>query len=136
MTKKGFFRLLAPGTILETPHISSLSEGLTPHTSPLSEGLAPYIRPLPELLFGLSHDLTEMVRKIGIRTRPNKVKEVIKNLCSSGPFKPSEIALLLKRNHRYMRDYYLTPMVESGELELVFPDNPAHPQQAYQIKKP
>ena len=102
-----------------------------PHTSPLSEGLTPHIRPLP----GLSHDLTEMVRKIGIRTPPDKVKEVIKNLCLSRPFKPSEIALLLKRNHRYVRDYYLTPMVELGELELVFPDNPAHPQQAYRTKK-
>jgi ATP-dependent DNA helicase RecG len=118
-------RLLAPGTILETPH-----------TSPLSEGLASHIKSLPELLFGLSHDLTEMIRKIGVRTPPDKVKEVIKNLCSSRPFKPSEIALLLKRNHRYVRDYYLTPMVESGELELVFPDNLANPQQAYRIKKP
>ncbi len=124
-------RLLAPGTILETPHTSPLSEGLTPHTSPLSEGLTPHIRPLSEL----SYDLTEMVRKIGIRTPPDKVKEVIKNLCLSRPFKPSEIALLLKRNHRYVRDYYLTPMVELGELELVFPDNPAHPQQAYRTKK-
>ena len=48
---------------------------------------------------------------------------------------PSEIAVLLKRSHRYVRDHYLTPMVESGELELTFPDNPAHPRQAYQVKK-
>jgi ATP-dependent DNA helicase RecG len=126
-------RLLAPGTTPETPHTSPLSEGLTPHTSPLSEGSAPPIKPLPEILLSLSDDVIEIVRKIGIRTSPDKVKELIKKLCSSRPFKPSEIALLLKKNHRYVRDYYLTPMVESGELELEFPDNPAHPQQAYRL---
>ncbi len=114
----------------ETPHTSSLSEGLTPH---ISEGLTPHIRSLPEELMGLSQDLKEIIQKIGIRTPHARIREAIKRLCSSRPFKPSEIALLLKRNQRHMRDYYLTPMVELGELELVFPDNPAHPQQAYQV---
>jgi hypothetical protein len=63
------------------------------------------------------------------------VKQAIKQLCSSRPFKPSEIALLLQRNQRHIRDHYLTPMVESGELELGFPDNPAHFQQSYRTKK-
>ena len=77
----------------------------------------------------------EEIQKIGKRTPPDIIKQVIKQLCASRPFKPGEIALLLKRNHRYVRDYFLAPMVESGELELVFPENPAHPQQAYQVKK-
>ena len=40
------------------------------------------------------------------------------------PFKPSDLATLLKRCHRYVRDHYLTPMVEVEELELLFPSNP------------
>jgi ATP-dependent DNA helicase RecG len=138
-------RLLAPETMPEvpqcslseglTPQITGLSEGLTPQITGLSEGLVPNLRHASEILFSLSDDVSEMVRKITPRTTPDKIKELIKKLCSSRPFKPSEIALLLKRNHRHLRDYYLTPMVTSGELELAFPDNPAHPQQAYKIKK-
>jgi ATP-dependent DNA helicase RecG len=108
-----------------TPHINSLSEGLTPHISSLSEELP-----------ALSADLREMIQQMGKRTPPDLIKQAIKQLCASRPFKPSEIALLLKRNHRYVRDYYLTPLVEFGELELEFPDNPAHPQQAYKAKTP
>ncbi len=123
-------QMLSPG---RTPQTSSLSEGLTPHISPLSEGLTPQISSPSE---ELSHfNPVKEINEIGKRLPPDIIKQMIKQLCSSRPFKPSELALLLKRNHRYVRDYYLAPMVESGELELMFPENPAHPQQAYQIKK-
>jgi ATP-dependent DNA helicase RecG len=129
-------KMLFPEQILHTsplsggvaPHTSPLSEGVAPHTSPLSEGVAPHVS-------SLSEDLREIIRKVGKRAPPSTIKSVIKRLCSSRPFKPSEIALLLQRNQRYMRDHYLTPMVKAGELELGFPDNPAHFQQSYQAKK-
>lgn len=117
-------RLLAPNIEPEAPHTSSLSEGLTPHTSALSEGF-PF----------LSEELNSEIQKFGKRTPPEAVKQVIKQLCALRPIKPSDLAILLKRNQRYVRDYYLTPMVESGDLELAFPENPAHPQQAYKLKK-
>ena len=34
-----------------------------------------------------------------------------------------------------MQDRNLTQMVESGELELQFPNNPSHPLQAYKMQK-
>ena len=110
-------KLLAGGVGSLTPYASPLSEGVTPHTSPLSD------------------DLKGEVQKVGKRAPPSIVKQVIKQLCLSRPFKPSEIALLLQRNQRYLRDHYLSPMVESGELELGFPDNPAHFQQSYKTKE-
>ena len=116
----------------KTPHTASSSEGLTPHTASLSEGLTPQIS--PEESLNLNQALHDQIQKIGKRTPPHVIKQVILMLCTFRPFKPGEIALLLKRNQRHIRDYYLTPMIESGDLELVFPDNPAHPQQAYQAK--
>jgi hypothetical protein len=74
-------------------------------------------------------------QKLDKRAPPHAIRQAIQLLCRSRPFKPSEMALLLKRNPRYLRDYYLTPMIESGDLELLFPDNPAHPQQAYRTKQ-
>ncbi len=112
----------------KTLHTGLLSEGVPPHISPLSEGVPPHISPL-------SGDLREIVQKVGKRAPPSIIKQVVKQLCSTRPFKPSEIALLLRRNQRYIRDHYLTPMVESGELELGFPDTPAHFQQSYQTKE-
>lgn len=118
----------------KTPHMDSLSKGLTPHTSPEHEELATHTSSFEEQI-DLNQALHEQIQKIGKRTPTDAVKKVIRLMCASRPFKPSEVALLLKRNQRYIRDYYLTPMIESGELELVFPDNPAHPQQAYREKQ-
>jgi len=105
-----------------TPTQNLLFPDRAPHTSSLSEGLTPY----------------EHLQKLGKRTPTDAVKQVIKTLCSSRSFKPSEIALLLKRNQSYIRNHYLAPMIESGELELEFPNNPAHPHQAYRtsVEKP
>lgn len=129
----------------QSSHTTSLSEGLTPHTTSLSEGLTPQTSPEHEELtahtsfseeqFDLSQALHEQIQKIGKRTPIDAVKQIIRLMCASRSFKPSEIALLLKRNPRHIRDYYLTPMIESGDLELAFPDNPAHPQQAYRAKQ-
>lgn len=121
-------KLLSP----VTPPVKSLSEGITPHTIQLSEGLPD---PIMNLSGELDIELREAIQKIGKRTPPETVKNLIKQLCLLRPFKTSDLATLLKRSHRYVRDYYLTPMVEAGELELLFPSNPAHPQQAYKSKK-
>ena len=104
-----------------TPHITALHEGLTPHTNELSD----------QLIKGLEIEL----QNIGKRTAPHVIQRTIKKLCEIRPFKPGEIAKLLKRSQRYIRDYYLTPMIESGDLELIFPENPAHPLQAYKTKE-
>jgi ATP-dependent DNA helicase RecG len=69
------------------------------------------------------------------RPPPEQIKSIIRQLCSLHPLKLSEIASVLGRHPKYVRENYLTAMVESGELEYKFPKNPAHPQQAYTEKK-
>ena len=115
-------------TTFYVPTIRLLTPGITAESS-LPDGLTPQID------LSLGKELTEKLLKIGQRSSPDSIKQIIKELCASRPFKPSEIALLLKRNARHLRNAYLTPMVEAGDVELMFPENPAHPQQAYRTKK-
>ena len=56
-------------------------------------------------------------------------------LCSIKPCKAAELATLIKRTVKHVRDYHLTPMVEEGLMELLYPDKTVHPDQAYKTKK-
>ncbi len=117
-----------------TPQINTLSEGLTPQINTLSEGLTPQIDLSKEIMLN-SEELYNKVQNLSQRTSPENLNSLIKQLCLIRSFKPAELADLLKRNPNYLRDEYLSRMVELGDLELLFPDNLAHPQQAYRTKK-
>jgi ATP-dependent DNA helicase RecG len=111
----------------QAPGISPLSEELTPHTSPL-QGEFPSI----DVFAAIEHRITGNIKK---RNLTKEIKELIIELCDFRPVQLGEIAKIFKRHPRYIRDNYLSPMVESQELEYLFPDQPNHPQQAYRTKK-
>jgi hypothetical protein len=46
-----------------------------------------------------------------------------------------ELSLLLERDPKSIQDQYLTKMLADGLLELKFPDNKFHPEQAYRSRK-
>ncbi len=82
----------------------------------------------------LPKDLEEEIQKIGKKTNSQSIKQIIKKLCSIRPFKANELAVLLKRTPRHLRERYLSSMIDSHDLELGFPGNPAHPLQTYKTK--
>ena len=51
------------------------------------------------------------------------------------PLQLTQLAQILGREPRYLRDYFLSKMIRSGELVYQYPDQPAHPQQAYKAPK-
>ena len=61
------------------------------------------------------------------------MKKLIKDLCSYGPLQLGQLARILDRDPKYLRDNYLTKMIRGNELVYQYPSQPAHPQQAYQI---
>ncbi|MBF5060158.1 hypothetical protein NEPTK9_001688 [Candidatus Neptunochlamydia vexilliferae] len=65
------------------------------------------------------------------RSSNNQIKLAIKELCSLGPLQPSHLSRILNRDSRYLRDYFLSKMEKEGELVYQYPDQPAHPKQAY-----
>ena len=118
------------------PHTSSLSGGVVPHTSSLSGGVVPHtsslrLKAIPKEFPSLSDQLKQRICSLGQRSRKSEIKELIKKLCGFGPLQLGQLARILDRDPKYLRDYYLTKMVRDGELVYQYPDQPAHAQQAY-----
>ncbi len=89
---------------------------------------------LPSDFPPLSQDLKNEIENIGKKTSVKRIKNLIKNLCAIHPLTIQEISNVLQRNSNYVKDVYLKEMIQSGELEYVFPHQPNHPKQAYKRK--
>ena len=56
---------------------------------------------------------------------------MISHLCDWRTLRGDDVANILGRGKDYVTRTYLYPMVRDGLLRFTFPDQPAHPQQAY-----
>ena len=65
------------------------------------------------------------------RLTPESMRKVLTALCAVSELSLEEIGRMLHRNARGIRNRYLRPMVQSGRMQLRFPDEPNHPKQAY-----
>jgi ATP-dependent DNA helicase RecG len=108
--------------IKTNPTDKSLSGRLNPPYKRLSVGFP-----------GLPLHLAEAVEKLGKRATPEEVKYVILKLCKWRALQVTELSIILNRSRRYTQENYLSPMIKSGDLRYTYPDNPAHPQQAYKV---
>ena len=68
------------------------------------------------------------------RMEPQKMKRIIEELCRENFLTSAEIARLLSRNLRRVRETFIKEMVQEGTLELRYPLQPNHPNQAYRTK--
>lgn len=114
--------LYTPGVISKAPHITQLSGELTPHTNSLNGEF-----------FALPEELKNKINSFKKRTPPEAMKNLIKELCAFRPMKLSDLATILNRHPKYVREQYLNEMINQQELEHVFAD-PNHPHQAYKVK--
>jgi ATP-dependent DNA helicase RecG len=85
-------------------------------------------------LQGLPTGLAEAVRSLGTRSAPADTRRVILELCRWRPLSSEELADIVGRNQHYLLTTLLRPMIRDGDLEYVYPDQPAHPQQAYRTR--
>lgn len=86
---------------------------------------------LSQELEALPQELAEKIKAVGQRGDPAQVREVILALCSWKEMKSGDIAERLDRRPDYIVSNYLTPMLQEGLLELKYPSQPTHPNQAY-----
>lgn len=112
-----------------TPYIDSQSEGLTPYINPLHKGLDA----IPKGFLALPQVIKEKILNLTQRCPREKLKEIIKNLCAMGPLQPSQLGKILGRDPQYLRIHFLSKMQKSGDLIYLYPDQPAHPLQAYLV---
>ncbi len=109
-----------------TPPISSLSGGVTPHISSLNEGF-------PEDFPRMSEKLINDLKSLEKRSSSEKIRFLIKALCALKALQLVHLSKIFNRAPRYLRDKFLTKMIQEGELAYLYPEQPTHPKQAYVV---
>ena len=109
---------------------------------PKSEPLPPMSSALPPMLQALAAEFPEVplnawqtVAGLGERSAPEQVRRAIVLLCRARPFTADELGRVLGRDRTWVRQSYLTPMVQTGLLEHTVPERPRSRNQAYRAKE-
>ena len=83
------------------------------------------------LLNELPGSLAARIGAIGQRHPPGEVCDAIVEICRLRDWRAEELATLLQRHSRYVRNNYLRPLMREGRLTMTNPQEPNDPQQAY-----
>lgn len=59
------------------------------------------------------------------------LRRLIRDLCNWQPLRGEELATLLRKDLKYLRNKHLSAMVRAGELVFQYPESPNHALQAY-----
>lgn len=97
-------------------------QGIDPETTEARRRL---LEPLPG-------DLAARLGALGRRGRPEDFKAVLLDLLRLRPWPVEELATVLGRNPKYVREQYLQQMVRDDQVVMTRPQEPNHPEQAYQ----
>jgi ATP-dependent DNA helicase RecG len=81
---------------------------------------------------GLPSELVRKIATLGKHPEVEGLRRIVRELCSQRPMTPLEVATILGKKDvaRFVRSH-ITPMLVAGDLERIYPENPAHPRQAY-----
>lgn len=112
------------------------TEGLEAETGQQTEGFPAQTEGLEPKTegFGLPSDLREAIERLGGRPAPEALRDVIVALGRFRWWTAAELARVLGRKKpAHLTEKHLAPLVKEGRLERRYPDNPAHPQQAYRV---
>ncbi|OHC61383.1 MAG: ATP-dependent DNA helicase RecG [Rhodocyclales bacterium RIFCSPLOWO2_02_FULL_63_24] len=86
-------------------------------------------RTLPDL----PPELTTRLPKPGQRLSTDALRQLIRDLCGWQALRGEELATLLHKDLKYLRNKHLTEMMQGGELAFLFPESPNHALQAYTL---
>lgn len=106
--------------------LSDQSEGtLTNISQSLSDQFNILAMELPE-------EIQTEVKTIGPRIKNKDIlNDLICKICSIRAFSLKELSVLLQRKEKYLLEYFIAPLRESGRLQYKYPDMPNHPGQSY-----
>ncbi|MBI5330797.1 MAG: putative DNA binding domain-containing protein [Betaproteobacteria bacterium] len=86
-------------------------------------------RSLPDLPSALAARLPQPRQRLGGAA----LRALIRELCGWQALRGEELATLLHKDLKYLRNKHLTEMVQTGELAFLFPESPNHALQAYKL---
>lgn len=134
-------RLLNSGLSSKPQPLSTKPEDLSTKTNALSTNLEDLsTQPSGEqnvqrkaLLNELPGALAAKIGAIGQRHPPEEVCNAIVAICRLRDWRAEELATLLQRNPRYVRNNYLRPLMRDKRLAMSNPGEPNDPHQAYRV---
>ncbi len=122
------------------PQYGTLGEKIPPQHSTLGEKIPPQhgtfgIESQPksrnELLRELPKGLQERVAKLGKWASREKVSQLLVDLCAFKPYSYEELALIIQRAAKPMKDKYIKPLRLANKLFYWIPEMINHPLQKY-----
>jgi ATP-dependent DNA helicase RecG len=116
--------LNTPHGVLNTPPDALKTPPDTFNTPPDVLNTPPFDE-VPDALFV---KIKELKRRIN---EPQRVKELIVEICKIRAWKASEIATIFSKEEDYFKRRYLSEMIAQRELVYLFPEMINHPEQAY-----
>ena len=137
------------GTLVEKipPQHGTLGEKIPPQHGTLGKKIPPQGEKIPpqhgtfeiesqpksrnELLRELPKGLQERVAKLGKRASREKVSQLLVDLCAFKPYSYEELALIIQRAAKPMKDKYLKPLRLANKLFYWIPEMINHPLQKY-----
>jgi ATP-dependent DNA helicase RecG len=81
----------------------------------------------------LPPELAAKVASEGQRVSPDKLRQLIVDLCAWHELTADELAALLRKDRKYLRNHHLSHMVKTGRLVFRYPESPNHKWQAYGV---
>jgi ATP-dependent DNA helicase RecG len=80
----------------------------------------------------LPADLQASIKGLGAKPPSDRLRQVLEAVCTGRWWTPRELAFVLgMKDPANLSRKHLGPLAREGVLERRYPDNPAHPQQAY-----
>ncbi|MDZ4187848.1 MAG: ATP-binding protein [Hydrogenophaga sp.] len=125
-------RLVDSGLSTKLDGLSTKADALSTNPEGLSAMLADeQDAQRKALLNELPGSLAARIGAIGPRHPPGEVCDAIVEVCRLRDWRAQELATLLQRHSRYVRNNYLRPLMRDGRLVMTNPQEPSDPQQAY-----
>ena len=97
------------------------------------EGGKPGAQGGKRVLPDLPPELTARLAKSGQRQSTESLRQLIRDLCGWQPLRGEELATLLHKDLKYLRNKHLSEMVQAGDLAFLYPESPNHALQAYTL---
>ena len=89
------------------------------------------LKPCEELVRELPNELQEIVNNIGNRASRETVCQLLIDLCAFKPYSYEELASILQRSPKALKDKYLKPLRLANKLFYWIPEMINHPLQKY-----
>lgn len=83
----------------------------------------------------LPPELQAQIAALGAKPRQAALRQTVLSLCRDEPRSAQQLATFLGRTKTHLINDHLSALVAQGELELVFPQQPNHPNQAYRTSQ-